>query len=110
MGLAVVHIEVNRNRVDYIGYPSDMIRVGMRRHQEIELVYVQSSQAGHWTAPTRIYKRILAFRGLDEYGVSLSHIEECNPDRFTDWSWSGNATAQKGNKKNSRAESARRSH
>jgi hypothetical protein len=43
MGLAVVHIEANRNRVDYIGHPSDMVGMGMRRYQQIELVYVQSS-------------------------------------------------------------------
>ena len=51
-----------------------MICMGMRCHQEIELVYVQSSQAAYWTAPACIYKRILAFRGPDEYGVSLSHV------------------------------------
>ena len=87
-----------------------MSRMGMRCHQEVDLVYIQGSQAGYWTAPTRVYKRSLTFRGPDEYGVSLSHIEECDPDRFIDLGRGRDPAAHEGNKKNSRVENARKPH
>ena len=80
MGLAVVHIEVNRNRVDYIHHPSDVIGMRMRGYQEIDLVYAQSSQGSNWTVPTRVYERTLAFRRPNEDGVCLPHVVERDPD------------------------------
>jgi hypothetical protein len=42
-----------------------VIRMGMRRYQEINLLYAQLSQAAEWLAPTRIYEARSSLRGVD---------------------------------------------
>jgi hypothetical protein len=57
--------------------------MGMRRYQEINLLYAQLSQAAEWLAPTRIYECDLSFGRADEDGISLTNVEECDADWLT---------------------------
>jgi hypothetical protein len=66
----------------------------MRRYQEVDLLYTQFFKGGHGTASTSIYECSLSFRGTDEDGISLTHVEECDADRFTDRTKDGGTTSQ----------------
>jgi hypothetical protein len=91
--LTVVHIEADRDRVDHTRHPSDVIRMGMRRYQEINLLYAQLFQAAEWLSPPRIYECDLSFGRADEDGISLTHVEECDADWLTGLTLGGNAIA-----------------
>jgi hypothetical protein len=67
--------------------------MGMGRYQEVDLLYTQFLQGRHRTASTSVYECSLSFRGTDEDGISLTHVEECDADRFINRTKGGGTTS-----------------
>ena len=96
MWLTVIHVETDRNRVDNVRHPPDVIGMGMCCYQEVDLLYTQFFQGRHGTASASVYECSLSFRGTDEDGISLTHVEECDSDRFANRTKDGGTTSPSG--------------
>ena len=74
--LPVVHVEADRERRDDAGHAADVVRVGVRRDEQIDLAHAELPQERDDVVASRVHERGPATRRLDEDGIRLSDIEE----------------------------------